>query len=105
MNFPSLLNKRSTVFFSLLPQRAAGSLVTRSVSEGCHFDLLHVGRLLDRIALPCKEVLGQSIQNVGAEDFVLVDLAIVGVCPPHNRNVHVDYLELVGSRDLNIRHT
>ena len=105
MNFPSLLNKRSTVFFPLLPQRTAGSLVARSVSEGCHFNLLHVGRLLDRIALPRKEVLGQSIQNVGAEDFVLVDLAVVGVCPPHDGDVHVDYLELVGSRDLNIRHT
>ncbi len=50
--------------------------------------------LFDGVALPGEEVLGERVQDVGAEDAVVLDLA-VGVGVAHDGDVHVDDLELV----------
>ena len=56
-------------------------------------------RLVDGVALSREEVLGEGVQDVGAEDHVLLDLAL-GVGVAHDGNVHVDDLELVRSWNL-----
>ena len=38
-------------------------------------NLLYVWRLLYRVAFPSKEVLREGVQDVGAEDLVLLHLA------------------------------
>ena len=80
--------------------------------------ILNVHCLVRSVLLPGKEVLGDRIQDVGAEDLrqrstitdrqsvqseqlwfgkylVLENLLRHRVCPFHNWNVHVDDLELV----------
>ena len=97
---PSPLNESSTVLLPLFPQGAAGPLVAGPVSECGHLHLLHVGRLLYGISFTGKEILSESIEDVRTENFVLVDFSIFWVRPPHDWNIHVNYLELVRPADL-----
>ena len=76
--------------------------------------ILNMHRLVRSVLLPGEEVLGDGVQDVGAEHLgqrsfwcnfsfllgnsqylVLENLFCNGVCPFYNWNVHVDDLELV----------
>ena len=100
VNLPGLLDEGGAVLLPLFPQRTAGPLVARPVGECGHLHLLHVGRLLDWISFSGKEVLSQSVQDIRTENFVLVNFSVLGISPADDRNIHVNYLELVGSTDL-----
>ena len=39
-----------------------------------HLDILDMERLLDGIAVPGEELLGERVQEVGAEDHVVLHL-------------------------------
>ena len=82
------LNHTGTVLLPLPPQGRRYRVVARPIRLGSHFAQL--SGLLDRIALPGKEVLGESVEDVNAEaEVALAD-----------GDVHRDDLVLVWLVDL-----
>ena len=75
-------------------------LVTSLIKIFLYLDFVDVRRLLDRVSLPREEVLRQRVEDVGAEDDVLADLARNGIGVLDDWDVHVNDLKLVRKRNL-----
>ncbi len=68
-----------------------------------YLDFVNVWRLLNRVSFSGKEVLSQSIEDVGTENHVLPDVTRTHVRVLDDGDVHVNDLELVWERNLEWR--
>ena len=58
-----------------------------TVPQLLHLDILDVRLFLDVLALLREEVLGEDVQDVGAEDAVLLHFPVLPVREPDDGNV------------------
>lgn len=56
-----------------------------------YLDILDVRFLLDVLPLLREEVLRQDVENVGAKDAILPDLAVLAIREPHDGDVLKDW--------------